>query len=149
MNNFSATETVYIGSDHAGFSLKETIVAFLKKDGKTVVDLGPFSIERTDYPDFARKVCSKVLETGSPGILICGTGLGMSMCANRHRGIRAAVCTHEFHALATREHNNANILCLGERITAPGLAMELVRIFLSTPFTGGRHEARVEKIELL
>jgi ribose 5-phosphate isomerase B len=149
MNDFTRAAIVYIASDHAGFALKEGLISALRADGKTVEDLGPATDARADYPDFARKVCARVLETGNPGILICGTGLGMSMSANRHRGIRAAVCTHEFHARTAREHNDANILCLGERITAPGLALELARIFLSAPFTGGRHTARIEKIEIL
>lgn len=149
MNDFTQATSVYIASDHAGFALKEALANALREAGKTVEDLGPTTDARTDYPDFARKVCAKVLETGNPGVLICGTGIGMSMSANRHRGIRAAVCTHEFHARAAREHNNANIICLGERVTAPGLAAELLRIFLSAPFTGGRHSARVEKIEIL
>lgn len=149
MNDYSTTKKVYIGSDHAGFALKSVLASALTEDGKEVIDLGPATAERSDYPDFARKVCAGVLESGCPGILICGTGIGMSMSANRHPGIRAAVCTHEFHARAAREHNNANIICLGERITAPGLAVELVRIFLSTAFSGGRHVARVAKIEVL
>ncbi|MDL2271629.1 ribose 5-phosphate isomerase B [Desulfovibrio sp. OttesenSCG-928-I05] len=149
MNDFSAAKAIYIGSDHAGFALKEVLVAALREEGKNVVDMGPMNAERTDYPDYARTVCAKVLESGDPGILICGTGIGMSIAANRRHGIRAAVCTHEFHARAAREHNNANILCIGERVTAPGLAVELARIFLSASFTGGRHEARVAKIEII
>lgn len=140
-------KTIYMGSDHAGFALKEALLPALAAEGWTVEDMGTHSGESIDYPDFAHTVCSKVLETGCFGILICGTGIGMSMAANRHKGIRAAVCTHEFHARAAREHNNANILCLGERVTAPGLAVELARLFLSTEFTGGRHARRVGKIE--
>lgn len=142
------TKTVYMGSDHAGFALKETLVSALAGKGWVVKDVGTHTRESCDYPDFAHMVCTKVLETGSFGILICGTGIGMSITANRHKGIRAALCTHEFHARATREHNDANILCLGERITAPGLAVELAQLFLSTEFAGGRHQSRLEKIEI-
>lgn len=139
---------IYIGSDHAGLALKNVLIPFLAGEGWTVEDMGTKSADSCDYPDFAHAVCSKVLETGSFGILVCGTGIGMSMAANRHKGIRAALCTHEFHARATREHNDANVLCLGERVTAPGLAVELTRIFLTTEYAGGRHQKRVEKIEL-
>ncbi|CAK7010075.1 MAG: Putative sugar phosphate isomerase YwlF [Desulfovibrio sp.] len=141
-------KTVYMGSDHAGLALKETLCSALRDMGWTVEDVGAYTGESCDYPDFAHTVCTRVLETGSFGILICGTGIGMSMTANRHKGIRAALCTHEFHARATREHNDANILCLGERVTAPGLAVELAKIFLTTEFAGGRHQRRIEKIEL-
>lgn len=140
-------KTLYIGSDHAGLALKEALIPALAEDGWQVEDLGAHSKDSCDYPDFAHPVCAKVLETSCPGVLICGTGIGMSMAANRHKGIRAAVCTHEFHVRATREHNNANVLCLGERVTAPGLAVDLARLFLSTEYTAGRHQRRVEKIE--
>lgn len=140
-------KTVCIGSDHAGLALKKVLVPLLEQDGWTVEDMGTETGDSCDYPDFAHGVCARVLETGAFGILICGTGLGMSMAANRHKGIRAALCCLEFHARMAREHNNANVLCLGERITAPGLAAELARIFLTTEFAGGRHQRRIEKIE--
>ncbi len=143
----TARKTVYVASDHAGFSLKTALADTLRAEGWTVTDLGTNIRGSCDYPDFAHAACEAVLRHNTPGILICGTGIGMSMAANRHPGIRAALCTHEFHARAAREHNNANILCLGERVTAPGLAQELARIFLTTEFAGGRHERRVEKIE--
>ncbi len=139
---------IYIASDHAGLSLKNSLAIRLKAMGRQFEDFGTHNEASCDYPDFAVKVCRAVLENpGSFGILVCGTGIGMSMTANRIPGIRAALCTHEFHARATRAHNNANVLCLGERVTAPGLACELAEIFLSTPFEGGRHERRVEKID--
>ena len=141
-------KTIFIASDHAGFDLKTVILKTLKEEGWNVEDMGTYSCDSCDYPDMAHKVCRNVLEKNCPGILICGTGIGMSMAANRHPGIRAAVCTHEFHARTARAHNNANILCLGERVTAPGLAAELVRIFLATEFEGGRHERRVSKVEI-
>lgn len=140
--------TLYIASDHAGFDLKNALAAALKEKGIAVTDLGTDSMASCDYPDFAHTLCSKVLETGAPGILICGTGIGMSIAANRHHGIRAALCTHEFHAKACRAHNNANVLCLGARVTAPGLAIELADLFLTTPFEGGRHQTRIERIEV-
>ena len=121
---------VIIGSDHAGYSLKEQLVAYLTGKGYAVSDLGPQSAESTDYPLFAKKVCAEVLASGSPGILICGTGIGMSMAANKVRGIRAALCSSEFQARFTRLHNNANVLCLGERVTGPGLACEIALQFL-------------------
>lgn len=141
-------KTIYMGADHAGLPLKAALAHALADDGWTAEDMGANSEESCDYPDFAHMVCRKVLQTGSFGILVCGTGIGMSMAANRHPGIRAAMCTHEFHARATREHNNANVLCLGQRVTAPGLAVEIARIFLATEYTGGRHQRRVEKIEI-
>ncbi len=140
--------TVYIASDHAGYSLKVALTDALRAEGAQLVDMGVNSAGSCDYPDFAHPLCEAVLRDNTLGILICGTGIGMSIAANRHAGIRAAVCTHEFHARTGREHNNANILCLGERITAPGLALELARIFLNTEFAGGRHARRVDKIEI-
>jgi ribose 5-phosphate isomerase B len=141
-------KTLYIGSDHAGLALKNVLIPQLQEDGWQIEDMGTMTGESCDYPDFAHAVCRKVLENQAFGILVCGTGIGMSMAANRHKGIRAALCTHEFHAHATREHNNANVLCLGERVTAPGLAVELARIFLTTDFAGGRHQKRIEKIDI-
>ncbi len=141
-------KTIYMGSDHAGLALKNALIPFLRQDGWSIEDMGATSGESCDYPDFAHAVCTRVLENEAFGILICGTGIGMSMAANRHKGIRAALCTHEFHARATREHNNANVLCLGERVTAPGLAVALAKIFLTTEYAGGRHQKRIEKIEI-
>ena len=141
-------ERLYIASDHAGFSLKQELATALKGMGIEVVDCGTSGEASCNYTDFAHPLCHKVLATGAFGILVCGTGIGMSMAANRHRGIRAAVCTHEFLAQATRAHNNANVLCLGSRVTGPGLAFEIARIFLTTPFEGGRHQTRIEGIEI-
>lgn len=147
------SRTVIIGSDHAGFALKHVLVEQLKADGYNVIDLGPEKAQSCDYPLFAQSVCQRLLDTNAQapqdapealGILVCGTGIGMSMTANRIAGIRAALCTCEFHARATRQHNNANIICLGERVTGQGLAIDMVRIFLETPFEGGRHQRRIE-----
>lgn len=139
--------TIYIASDHAGFSLKETLKLHLGGKGWKVEDIGTYSLESCDYPVYAHQLCHKVLESGHKGILICGTGVGMSIAANRHPGIRAALCVHEFQARATREHNDANVLCLAERITAPALASSMTDIFLETEFAGGRHVRRVDLIE--
>ena len=138
------SKKVFIGADHGGFALKEVIVEHLKKKGYDVEDLGCYSTESTDYPQYSEKVCEKVLAENAPGSLICGTGIGMSMAANRHPGIRAALATNEFHAHLTRQHNNANVLCLGERVTGPGVAVNLAEIFLETEFEGGRHQRRID-----
>ncbi len=140
-------KTVFIASDHAGFILKTALTAHLRDAGCTVNDLGAHNAASCDYPEFADKLCAQVLEAGHKGILICGTGIGMSIAANRHSGIRAALCTVEFHARATRAHNDANVLCLGERVTAPGLACILADVFLVTEFEGGRHERRLALLD--
>ena len=141
---------IHIGADHAGLPLKQAIVAQLEAQGLTIRDHGTNSPASTDYPDYAHAVCKAVLEDGETarGILVCGTGIGMSMAANRHPGIRAALCTCEFHARATRQHNNANVLCLGARVTGEGVAFDLVELFLNTPFEGGRHQRRLDLLNL-
>lgn len=140
-------ERIAIGADHAGRSLKEEIVAFLRETGYPVEDMGTHGDESVDYPDYALKV-ARAVATGAAdlGILICGTGIGMSIAANKVRGIRAAVATDCYMARMAREHNDANILCLGGRVVGPGLALEIVRTFLQSRFAGGRHARRVEKI---
>ena len=140
-------ELIHIGSDHAGLELKHALKAHLEARGFTARDHGTDSPESTDYPIYARKVCRAVLNGNARGILVCGTGIGMSIAANRCRGIRAALCACEFHARACREHNNANILCLGSRVTGTGLATSILDIFLDTAFAGGRHQNRLELIE--
>lgn len=137
---------VAIGNDHAGVVLKEEIVSFLKSEGYEVINCGTDSLDSVDYPDIAEKVAGEVLEKKIPGILICGTGIGISMAANKIPGIRAALCNDLFTARMTRKHNDANILALGARVIGPGLAIEIVREFLNTDFEGGRHLLRVEKI---
>ncbi len=137
--------TVYIASDHAGLNLKAALAAHLAAKGHAVHDLGPADAASCDYPNFAYAVCSRVLaDTAGFGILVCGTGIGMSMAANRIPGIRAALCSCEFQARATRLHNNANVLCLGERVTGPAVALDMAELFLSTPFEGGRHQRRID-----
>ncbi len=137
--------TVYIASDHAGVNLKSALAAHLAAKGHSVHDLGPADATSCDYPDFARVVCFRVLEDAAGfGILVCGTGIGMSMAANRNPGIRAALCACEFQARAARLHNNANVLCLGERVTGPAVALDMAELFLTTPFEGGRHQRRID-----
>ncbi len=141
---------VIIASDHAGLDYKEMILKHLQKKGFEVEDFGPYTTDSFDYPDSAHKVATAINQkTADFGILICGTGIGMSMAANRHKHIRAALCTSEFQARATREHNDANVLCLGTRIIGEGLALSIVDAFFTSAFEGGRHIKRIEKIENL
>ncbi|MBE0495040.1 MAG: ribose 5-phosphate isomerase B [Campylobacterales bacterium] len=138
----------YIGTDHAGFSIKDEVIALLRARGCEVVDLGPTSDARVDYPDFGHKVALAVLEdAGSFGIVICGTGIGISLAANKHHGIRAALCHDAYTAQMARGHNNANILAFGQRIVGLGVIESMIDAFISTPFEGGRHAMRVDKIE--
>ena len=136
---------IAIGSDHGGYLLKEEIKKHLKEKGYEFKDFGTDSTASCDYPVYAEKVC-RAVQSGEceKGILICGTGIGMSMCANKCKGILAAVCGDHFSAEFTRKHNNANVLCLGARVIGAGVAMQLVDIFLTTEYEGGRHEKRVE-----
>lgn len=139
---------IAIGSDHGGFEYKASIIKALQVKGYDVVDMGTYSPESCDYPIIAKKVARSVAKGDfEKGILVCGTGIGMSMAANKVKGIRAAVCGDTFSARATRAHNNANILCLGQRVVGEGLALDIVDIWLTTKFEGGRHERRVNMIE--
>lgn len=140
---------IHLASDHAGFALKSAIILRLSSLDYDVVDHGAHSSESCDYPVYARQLCNAVLEKGGSGILICGTGIGMSMAANRMPGIRAALCATEFQARATRQHNDANVLCLGERVTGTGLAFAIVDAFLDTAFEGGRHQRRIDLFDSL
>lgn len=135
---------ISIGCDHGGISLKAEIVPLLQEMGHEVDDKGCFAAESVDYPDFAKAVCAQV-QNGEceRGILICGTGVGMSMVANRFDGIRAGLCNELFTARMSREHNDANVLCLGARVVGPGLAAEIVRAWVTTEFAGGRHQRRI------
>ena len=139
-------EKIIIGSDHGGFRLKNEIVEHLKKLEYEVLDLGCYSLESCDYPIIAKAVAKEVLNSKARGILICGTGIGVSITANRFEGIRASHCTDTFTARMTRMHNDSNILCLGERITGTGLALDIVDIWLNTDFEGGRHKTRIDMI---
>ena len=141
---------IALGCDHGGFSLMQEIKKHLEKEGKEFKDFGTYSEESCDYPVYAEKVCRAVVSGEcEQGILVCGTGIGMSMAANKVKGIRAAVCSDSFSTEMTRRHNDANVMCLGERVMGPGLAVQLVDIFLSTPFEGGRHARRVGLISAL
>ncbi len=138
----------YLGTDHAGFNIKKDVIKILEKMGHQVVDLAPQNGERVDYPDFAHKVCKAVLaDEGTQGILICGTGIGMSMSANRHKGIRAALCHDAYTAGITRKHNDANVLCFGERVVGLGTIESILKAWCENSFEGGRHICRVGKIE--
>ena len=139
-------EKIIIGSDHGGFNLKTEIIKHLEELGYEVSDLGCYSKDSCDYPLIAKSVAEKVLDSNSRGILICGTGIGVSIAANRYKGIRASHCTDTFTARMTRMHNDSNILCLGERITGVGLALDIVDIWLNTDFEGGRHQKRIDMI---
>ena len=140
---------IIIGSDHAGLWLKQECFIYLKDKEISVQDLGTNSEESCDYPEFAVKVSQGVLETNSLGILICGTGLGMCMTANRISNIRAALCTNEIMAKMARKHNNANILCMGARIVGSDLAKSILEAFLHTEFQGDRHQKRIDLIDSL
>lgn len=140
----------YIATDHAGVDLKDFTVEMLQNKGHDVIDLGPHSKDRVDYPDFAVKLCHAVLEDDEAyGILICGSGIGMSMTANRFAGIRAALCHDAYTATMARAHNDANVLCFGERIVGRGVAESIVDAWIAGRFEDGRHTGRVEKIERL
>uniref|UniRef100_A0A7C1IZA2 Ribose 5-phosphate isomerase B n=1 Tax=Ammonifex degensii TaxID=42838 RepID=A0A7C1IZA2_9THEO len=138
---------VAVGSDHGGFRLKQEVIRILEEEGVEFRDFGTFSPESCDYPDIALAVAEAVAEGEyERGIIICGTGIGVAIAANKVPGIRAALCHDTFSARMAREHNDANILTLGERVIGPGLAAEIVRVWLRAKFAGGRHARRVDKI---
>jgi len=138
---------IALGSDHAGYDLKNRIKDFVETLGYEPYDLGPYSQESVDYPDFAVKVAHAVRDKQCDlGILVCGTGLGMAIAANKIKGIRAVTCSDTFSARCSREHNDANILCIGARVVGEGLAMGIVKTWLEAEFEGGRHLRRVNKI---
>ena len=143
----SIFKKICISSDHAGYNLKEYIKTNLIKKEIPLIDLGPFEIKSVDYPDYAKKVARRVSTARSDvGILVCGSGTGMAISANKIKGIRAAVCYNNKSTRLSREHNNANIIALGSRLTKKQDAMKLIKIFLNTKFQGGRHLRRVKKI---
>lgn len=138
---------IAIGCDHAGYQLKNEIISHLKDKGVECNDFGTYSEESCDYPEFALKVAESVANGEFKfGILVCGTGIGIGIAANKVPGIRAALCSDTFSAHATREHNNANILTMGARVVGPGLALDIVDTFLSTDFIGGKHQRRIDLI---
>ena len=138
-----------IGCDHGGYELKEAIKTYLTANNIEFTDFGCDG-ESVNYPDYADKVC-RAIQSGKcyRGILVCGTGIGMSMAANKHKGIRAACCSDTFSARMTRAHNDANVLCLGGRVVGFGLAIDMVELFLKTEFEGGRHQVRVDMLTAL
>lgn len=139
---------IVLASDHAGYRLKSELVEYVKELGHEVLDVGTYSEDSCDYPDFARAAATKIKDGQADlGILVCGTGLGMSIAANKIRGIRAVTCSDTFSAHSAREHNDANVLCLGGRVVGSGLARDIVKVFLESSFQGGRHKRRVDKIE--
>ena len=138
---------IAIGSDHGGLRLKKEVIKHLEKKNIEVKDYGTYTEDSCDYPDFAEKVSEAVVaKEYDYGILICGTGIGISISANKIPGVRAALCNDTFSAHATREHNNANILAMGQRVVGTGLALDIVKTFLSSKFEGDRHQKRIDKI---
>lgn len=139
--------TIAIGSDHAGFAYKEKLKVWLQKNGFTVKDFGTHTTDSVDYPDFAHPVALAVEKHEAEfGLLLCGSANGVAMAANKHQGIRAAICWTEEVAAVVRQHNNANIICIPARFVSEAVAEEIVTVFLNTPFEGGRHARRVDKI---
>jgi ribose 5-phosphate isomerase B len=139
---------VALACDHGGFRLKEAIKSYLKELGVELIDYGTFSEESVDYPDFAKRAAEGIVKgEADRGIFICGTGIGISIAANKVRGIRAALCYNVYAAEMSRRHNDANVLCLGGRVMGEELAKRIVKAWLETPFEGGRHQRRIKKIE--
>ena len=138
---------IIVGCDHGGLDLKNEIIVHLNKRGIEVTDVGTYTSDSCNYPDYARALCKRI-QSGEfeRGILVCGTGIGISIAANKHKGIRAACCADTFSARMTRMHNDANVLCLGGRVVGVGLALDMVDLFVDTEFEGGRHSARVQMI---
>jgi ribose 5-phosphate isomerase B len=143
----SKKEKIIIGSDHGAFELKETIAGYLKSLGFDIEDMGCDSKDSCDYPAYGTKVAEKVSKGEGRGILLCGTGIGMSIVANRYPGIRAALCLNEYMARMSRMHNNSNVLVLGARVIGAGLALDIVDVWLKTTFEGGRHQNRLDQID--
>lgn len=141
---------IALGADHGGFNYKNKIKEYLSANGIEILDCGTYSTDSCDYPEIAQKVGDLVVSgEADKGILVCGTGIGMSIAANKIAGIRAALCSDTFSAKATREHNDSNILCLGERVIGEGLMLDIVKIWLETPFSNEeRHIRRINKIEI-
>ena len=139
---------IIIGCDHGGLNLKNKVVEHLKEIGYEVEDVGTYTTESVDYPIYAKKVAHAVADGKyEKGIIICGTGIGVSIVANKVKGIRASLCGDTFSAKATRQHNNSNILCMGERVIGAGLALDIVDIWLTTEYEGGRHQKRIDMME--
>ena len=147
MPNYKKGDVIALGSDHGGYALKQEIIKHLTEKGIEFKDFGSYTPDSVDYPEIAKLLCDSVAKEETVlGILVCGTGIGMSMAANKCKGIRAAACFETFSAKFTRLHNDANVLCLGGRVIGPGVALEMVDLFIGTDFEGGRHERRVNAI---
>ena len=143
-------ERLAIAADHGGFSLKRVLCEYLRQSDYEVLDLGADGTESVDYPDYAEKVCNAIVQgTVKRGILVCGTGIGMAITANKFKGIYAAVCANEFMARMSRAHNNSNVLCLGGRVIGDEVAKAIVDAWLTTDFAGGRHSRRTDKIKAI
>ncbi len=141
-------KTIVLGADHGGFELKNVIKAHLESKGYKVIDVGTNAPDSCNYPVYASRACANILDGSADlGILVCGTGIGMSIAANKHRGIRAACCSDTFSARLTRLHNDANVLCIGARVVGAGLALDLVEEFLNAEFEGDRHTNRLSLIK--
>ena len=141
---------IAFGCDHGGFDYKEAVIKHLQDKGIEVIDCGCDSTASVDYPIYADKVCKEITDKNAElGILICGTGIGMSIAANKHKGIRAACCENTFSARMTRAHNDTNILCLGARVIGCGLALDMIDLFVETEFMGERHQKRVDMLNAL
>ncbi len=145
--NEKTTKKLMIGADHAGFELKAALIRHLEAKGEEVHDFGAYSVDSVDYPDFAHPVAEAVLAEQTLGILVCGSGNGVCMTANKHAGIRAALCWTEALAALARQHNDANILCIPARFVDQSMALAMLDTFLNTPFEGSRHGNRVHKID--
>ena len=141
---------IVIGSDHGGYELKNHIIKYLEDNNIQYNDIGCYSEESVDYPDIAQKLCAEITAGNAErGILICGTGIGISIAANKIDGIRAAVCSDEYSARMCRRHNNANVLCMGGRVVGSELALSITDVYLNEKFEGGRHQKRIDKIHAL
>ena len=139
---------VVVGSDHGGFEYKQAVTDFLKSKNIEYIDIGTYSKDSCDYPVIAKKAAEKIISgEANRGILICGTGIGMSIAANKIKGIRAALCHDTFSARATRAHNNSNVLCFGQRVIGECIALDIVEMWLKTDFDGGRHQKRIDMLE--
>jgi ribose 5-phosphate isomerase B len=138
---------IYLGSDHGGYELKKVVESYLKEEGYEVEDLGTYSEESVDYPDYGTKVGEKVVkEEDSIGVVFCGTGIGISIAANKVKGVRCALCTNVYSAEMAKKHNNANVIAMGGRTTGKDLAKRIIKAFLDEKYEGGRHQRRVDKI---
>lgn len=141
---------IALGSDHGGFQMKEMLCAYLEEQGYEVLNLGTYDEKSVDYPEYGRKVGKAVVSGEADlGIVVCGTGIGISMAANKVKGVRAALCTNEFMAEMSRRHNNANVLSLGGRVIGPELAKNIVKVWLNTEFDGGRHANRIRQFDAI